>query len=86
MFNSDKKIQSNESKNKILPPGDNINKNIKSLNIIQIKHKKDLVKNEPTKETQISSHKKRNLIIIAIILGFLILAAIILIIGHSKFG
>jgi hypothetical protein len=90
MFNSDKKYQNNESKNKILPPGDDINKNIKSLNIIQIKHKKDLedlVENEPKTETQIASHKKRNLIIIiAIILGFLILAAIILIIGHFKFG
>ena len=61
-----------------------------SLNIIQIKHKKDLedlVKNEPTTETQLSSHKKRNLIIIiAIILGFLILEAIILIIGYFNFG
>jgi len=90
MFNIDKKIQNNESKNNILPPGGDTNKKRKSLNIIQPKHKKDLedlVENEPKKEAQIASHKKRNLIIIiAIILGFLILAAIILIIGHFKFG
>lgn len=87
MFNIDKKSQNSESKNNILSPGGDINKKRKSLNIIQAKHKKDLVENEPTKEAQIASHKKRILIIIiAIILGFLILAATILIIGHFKFG